>query len=64
MAHLYIPLDGVPIVPAPPGPDFIAADGYVVFALSVVSSMRTTKPLLFGNLQAAVSLLPTLTAST
>jgi fructose-specific phosphotransferase system component IIB len=35
MAHLYIPLDGVPIVPAPPGPDFIAADGYVVFALSV-----------------------------
>ena len=35
MAHLYIPLDGVPIVPSPPGPDFIAADGYVVFALSV-----------------------------
>jgi len=35
MAHLYIPLDGVPIVPSPPGPDYIAADGWVVFALSV-----------------------------
>ena len=35
MAHLYIPLDGVPIVPSPPTADFIAADGYVVFALSV-----------------------------
>ena len=35
MAHLYIPLDGVPIVPTPPTPDVIAADGYVVFALSV-----------------------------
>jgi hypothetical protein len=34
MAHLYIPLDGVPIVPSPPGPDYIAADGWVVFALS------------------------------
>ena len=34
MAHLYIPLDGVPIVPSPPTPDFIAADGWVVFALS------------------------------
>lgn len=34
MAHLYIPLDGVPIVPSPPGPDFIAADGWVVFSLS------------------------------
>jgi hypothetical protein len=35
MAHLYIPLDGVPIVPSPPDASFIAADGYVVFALSV-----------------------------
>lgn len=35
MAHLYIPLDGVPIVPDIPTPDFIAADGYVVFVLSV-----------------------------
>lgn len=34
MAHLYIPLDGVPIVPSPPGPDYIAADGWVVFSLS------------------------------
>lgn len=35
MAHLYIPLDGVPIVPSPPSADYIAADGWVVFALSV-----------------------------
>ena len=35
MAHLYIPVDGVPIVPSPPDASFIAADGYVVFALSV-----------------------------
>jgi hypothetical protein len=35
MAHLYIPLDGVPIVSSPPDASFIAADGYVVFALSV-----------------------------
>jgi hypothetical protein len=35
MAPLYIPLDGVPIVPSPPDASFIAADGYVVFALSV-----------------------------
>lgn len=34
MAHLYIPLDGVPIVPSPPTPDFIAADGWVIFSLS------------------------------
>ena len=34
MAHLLIPLDGVPIVPSQPTPDFIAADGYVVFALA------------------------------
>lgn len=34
MAHLLIPLDGVPIVPSQPAPDFIAADGYVVFALA------------------------------
>lgn len=34
MAHLYIPLDGVPIVPDPPGVDYIAADGWVVFSLS------------------------------
>ena len=35
MAHLYIPLDGVPIVPSPPDASLIAADGYVVLALSV-----------------------------
>jgi len=34
MAHLYIPLDGVPIVPSPPNADYIAADGWVVFSLS------------------------------
>jgi hypothetical protein len=34
MAHLYIPLDGVPIVPSPPGADYIAADGWIVFSLS------------------------------
>lgn len=34
MAHLYIPLDGVPIVPSPPASDYIAADGWVVFSLS------------------------------
>lgn len=34
MAHLYIPLDGVPIVPSPPSADYIAADGWVVFSLS------------------------------
>jgi hypothetical protein len=35
MAKLYIPLDGVPIAPSPTDTSFIAADGYVVFALSV-----------------------------
>ena len=34
MAHLYIPLDGVPIVPSPPTSSYIAADGWVVFSLS------------------------------
>lgn len=34
MAHLYIPLDGVPIVPSPPAASYIAADGWVVFSLS------------------------------
>lgn len=34
MAHLYIPLDGVPIVPSPPAATYIAADGWVVFSLS------------------------------
>lgn len=34
MAHLYIPLDGVPIVSSPPNASFIAADGWVVFSLS------------------------------
>ena len=35
MSHLIIPLDGVPIVPDIPTADFVAADGWVVFVLSV-----------------------------